>query len=274
MKIDAHHHLWDPSRGDYGWLTPELGVLYRTFGPEDVKPLLKAAGVDGTVLVQAAPTVAETDYMLAIARENDFIKGVVGWVDFEAPDAPEVIARLAREPLLKGLRPMIQDIADPDWMLKEELAPAFEALIGMRLRFDALTFPVHLENLRELIRRYPDLAVVIDHGSKPYIKRREIAGWEADMRRLARETDALCKVSGLVTEASEDWTPSDLRPYVDVLLDAFGPDRLMWGSDWPVSLLASDYAEWEAVAQSLLDVSDEDRAKIFGLNAVRFYGLE
>ena len=127
---------------------------------------------------------------------------------------------------------------------------------------------------RELIRRYPDLAVVIDHGSKPYIKRREIAGWEANMRMLARETDALCKVSGLVTEAAEGWTPSDLRPYVDVLLDAFGPDRLMWGSDWPVSLLASDYAEWEAVAQSLLDVSDEDRAKIFGLNAVRFYGLE
>lgn len=274
MKIDAHHHLWDPSRGDYGWLTSELGVLYRTFGPEDVTPLLEAARVDGTVLVQAAPTVAETDYMLAIARENDFIKGVVGWVDFEAPDAVDTITRLAKEPLLKGLRPMIQDIADPDWMLKGQLASAFEALIETGLRFDALTFPIHLKNLRELIRRYPDLAVVIDHGSKPYIKRHEIAGWEADMRLLARETDALCKVSGLVTEAAGDWTPSDLRPYVDVLLDAFGPERLMWGSDWPVSLLASDYAEWEAVAQELLDVSDEDRAKIFGLNAVRFYGLE
>lgn len=274
MKIDAHHHLWDPARGDYGWLIPELGVLYRTFGPGDVKPLLEAAGIDGTVLVQAAPTVAETEYMISIARENSFIKGIVGWVDFEAADASETIKRLAQEPLLKGLRPMIQDIADPDWMLRSDLAPAFEAMLEAGLRFDALTFPIHLKNLRELIRRYPNLPVVIDHGSKPYIKRKEIAGWEEDMRLLARETDAMCKVSGIVTEASGDWTAEDLKPYIAVLLDAFGADRLMWGSDWPVSLLASDYAEWEAVAQTLLEVSDEDRAKIFGLNAVRFYGLE
>ncbi len=274
MKIDAHHHLWDPARGDYGWLIPELGVLYRTFGPGDVKPLLEAAGIDGTVLVQAAPTVAETEYMISIARENSFIKGIVGWVDFEAADASETIKRLAQEPLLKGLRPMIQDIADPDWMLRSDLAPAFEAMLEAGLRFDALTFPIHLKNLRELIRRYPKLPVVIDHGSKPYIKRKEIAGWEEDMRLLARETDAMCKVSGIVTEASGDWTAEDLKPYIAVLLDAFGADRLMWGSDWPVSLLASDYAEWEAVAQTLLEVSDEDRAKIFGLNAVRFYGLE
>lgn len=274
MKIDAHHHLWDPKRGDYGWLTPELGVLFREFGPEDIEPLLKAADIDGTVLVQAAPTVAETEYLLELAKANSFVKGVVGWVDFEAKEAPETIECLASNPMLKGLRPMIQDIKDVDWMLRDDLAPAFEALIGSGLRFDALTLPVHLPNLAVLLERYPNMPAVIDHGSKPYIRTGEIDEWARQMRRLASETNAFCKISGLVTEAASAWSMDDLRPYVEVLLESFGPNRLMWGSDWPVSLLASEYTNWHKVAQELIDVNPEERAAIFGGTAVRFYGLE
>ncbi len=164
-RIDAHQHFWAVERGDYGWLTRDLEPLYRDFEPRDLEPLLKGAGIDGTVLVQAAPTIAETVFMLGIADATPFIKGVVGWVDFEAPDAPEQIARLARHPALVGLRPMIQDIEDDDWMLRSALTPAFEALQAADLTFDALTLPRHLPNLRRLLDQHPHMRVVIDHGS-------------------------------------------------------------------------------------------------------------
>lgn len=274
MKIDAHQHFWAVERGDYGWLTPELTALYRNFLPDDLSPLLQRAGIDGTVLVQAAPTVAETGYMLSLADQAAFIKGVVGWVDFEAAEAPAQIATLAAHPAFVGLRPMIQDIEDPDWMLGDALTPAFDALQSQDLTFDALTLPQHLGPLRQLLARHPQMRVVIDHGSKPLIRDSVIKGWAEDMAALARDTDAFCKLSGLVTEAAPDWQTDDLRPYVEHLLDTFGPARLIWGSDWPVCTLASSYERWLDTTDALLGALTQlEREAILGGNAARAYNL-
>lgn len=274
MKIDAHQHFWALERGDYGWLTPELKPIYRDFLPDDLQPSLRRAGIEGTVLVQAAPTVAETEYLLSLAAENSFIKGVVGWVDFDAPDAAQEIAKLAGNPALVGLRPMIQDIDDPNWMLGANLAPAFQALQHYDLAFDALVLPRHLGQLLELLKRYPNMRSVIDHGAKPEIRDNTFSDWAADMAALANGTNAYCKLSGLVTEAARDWTTENLRPYVDHLLDTFGPQRLIWGSDWPVCTLASSYDRWVDTTETLLATqTDADRVAILGGNAANFYNL-
>ena len=273
-RIDAHQHFWSLARGDYGWLTPEMEPIYRDFLPDDLEPLLTEAGIDGTILVQAAPTVAETEFMLGLARDEPYVRGVVGWVDFEDPGAPDEIARLARQPSLVGLRPMIQDIAEDGWMLGEGLVTAFDALIAADLTFDALTLPRHLPALRELLARYPNMRTVIDHGSKPLIRDGILDGWDRDMAALASGTTAFCKLSGLVTEAHADWTVDDLRPYVDHLLGTFGPDRLVWGSDWPVCTLASSYGRWVEVTEELLSgLSEDERGAILGGNAARAYRM-
>ncbi len=274
MRIDAHQHFWSLERGDYHWLTPDLAPIYRDFLPSDLTPILTAHGIDGTVLVQAAPTVAETEFLLRLASQNSFIKGVIGWVDFESANAAETISRLAKRDVLVGLRPMIQDIEDPHWLLRSTLAPAFDAVIRNGLVFDALTLPRHLPNLRALLQRYPNMRVVIDHGSKPNIKNGTIDEWAKEMAFLAQETDAFCKLSGLVTEAGPDWTVEDLIPYVHCLLDSFGPDRLIWGSDWPVCTLAADYADWITATDHLLaDLTGSERVKIWGENAAHVYKL-
>ncbi|WP_037313311.1 amidohydrolase family protein [Ruegeria halocynthiae] len=274
MRIDAHQHFWALARGDYGWLSPDLAPIYRDFAPDDLAPMLTAAGIGGTVLVQAAPTVAETEYMLSLADQTSFIKGVVGWVDFEAADASQQIATLAAHPALVGLRPMIQDIADTHWMTHKALIPAFEAMQHHDLTFDALTLPRHLPSLRQLLARQPQMRVVIDHASKPMIRDGTMVGWAEDMTTLARETDAWCKISGLVTEAAPDWQIADLRPYVDHLLDTFGPSRLIWGSDWPVCTLACSYDRWLDTTDALLkDLTDTERSAVLGGNATRAYNL-
>jgi L-fuconolactonase len=270
MKIDAHQHFWALSRGDYGWLTADIAPLYRDFQPNDLTPLLADCGIDGTILVQAAPTAAETAYMLSLAAQNDFILGVVGWVDFEAADAADQIAILAENPKLVGLRPMIQDIADDDWMLRPNLAPAFEAMIAHDLAFDALVLPRHLKNLITLLGRHPDLRTVIDHGAKPEIRDGKFDDWAADMASLARNTQAYCKLSGIVTEANADWTAADIAPYVSHLLASFGPGRVIWGSDWPVSTLAATYQQWHDVA---LECAGADHTSILGGNAQKAYRL-
>ena len=274
MRIDAHQHFWTLERGDYGWLTPDLKALYKDFTPSDLTPLLKENNINGTVLVQAAPTLAETHFMLDLAKQNDFIKGVVGWVDFESPNVDKTIAVLAAEPKLVGLRPMIQDIADSSWMLEEQLNRAFESIIEQNLVFDALTLPIHLPNLQELLRRYPDLTVVIDHGSKPVIREQQFSLWAADMAAIALESKALVKLSGIVTEANTDWSTIELQPYVDHLLKSFGPSRIIWGSDWPVCTLASSYQDWCTATDELLSsLSSDERDAVLGGNAVRTYQL-
>lgn len=273
-RIDAHQHFWLLSRGDYDWLTPALAPIHRDFLPKDLVPFLARAGIEGTVLVQAAATEAETTFMLSLAERHGFILGVVGWTDFEAADAPERIARLAGHPKLKGLRPMIQDIADDDWMLRPQLDAAFSAMIGQGLVFDALVLPRHLGNLRQLLERHPTLRTVIDHCAKPAIAAGDFAGWARDMKRLAEESGAFCKLSGLVTEAGVGWSVETLRPCVEHVLAHFGPDRLIWGSDWPVCTLAAGYGEWvEATDRLLQGCTDAERAAILGGNAARVYRL-
>jgi L-fuconolactonase len=272
-KIDAHQHFWSTARDDYGWLTAELGPIYRDFQPADLNPLIASAGVDRTILVQAAQSEAETLYLLDIAAQTSFVAGVVGWVDLEAEGAAERVAFMAGKGAI-GLRPMVQDIADTDWLLRPALRPAMEAMIAHDLRFDALVQPRHLPLLPPFIAAYPGLKVVIDHGAKPDIARGTFQPWADDMARIARETDAYCKLSGLVTEATADWTPDDLKPFVAHLIECFGSERLIWGSDWPVLNLASDYASWHGLVGEFLSGMDQAaRDAIMGCNAARFYGI-
>ena len=270
--IDAHQHFWRLARGDYGWLTPALAPIHRDFGPDDLAPLLARHGIGRTILVQAAPTLAETAFLLDIARTTPFVAGVVGWVDFEAPDAPDVVARLARDSQLVGLRPMVQDIADDDWLARPSHAPVFEAMVAHGLVFDALVLPRHLPRLARVLERHPGLAVVIDHGAKPRIREGAIAPWRADMARIATHPQAHCKLSGLVTEAPANAGLGVLAPYVDAMLDTFGPQRVLWGSDWPVVELAGGYDRWRAIAlAALAGLVPGARADVLGGAAARVY---
>lgn len=273
--IDAHQHYWNPARGDYGWMPPGDPVLSRAYTPADLAPALAAAGVRATVLVQAAPTVAETEFLLGAADATDSVAAVVGWVDFDDPAERRTLTRLARHPKFRGVRPMIQDIADPDWMLSPGAAWGFSALAEMDLTFDALGHPQHLENFARLLDRHPGLRVVIDHCMKPTIRDHPAGydAWVAGMARLAGQ-GALCKLSGLITEAAPGWTVEDLRPYAAHVLAVFGPARVMWGSDWPVCRLRAEYADWLAAAQALTAGLDAGaRAAVFGGTARAFYRL-
>ncbi|WP_133647300.1 amidohydrolase family protein [Paraburkholderia flava] len=276
MQIDAHQHFWDPARGDYGWLTPSLAPLYRTFGPADLAPLRERAGIAKSVVVQAAPTVDETRYLLELARDEASVAGVVGWVPMLLPDTPALIGELAAQPKFKGVRPMLQDIPDDDWIANPELAPAIDALLAHDLAFDALIFARHVVPFETFATRFPTLRIVVDHGAKPPIRDGR-AGWQpwADgIARLARLPNLHCKLSGLATEASADWTVDTLQPYVDHLLACFGAERLMWGSDWPVLNLNGDYAQWHAATDRLLRaLPASQRDAIFGANAAAFYRL-
>ncbi len=274
MRIDAHQHYWHPARGDYFWMSPDHPVLAKSYGPRDLEPMLARHGIDRTVLVQAADTVAETHYMLGVADSTDSVAGVVGWVDFERPEDRAELERLARHPKFLGVRPMIQDIADDDWMLRDDVQWGYRALIELDLTFDALGFPRHLDNFLALFTRYPEMRVVIDHCMKPQIRDRAFDDWAPGMTRLARETGAYVKLSGIVTEAADGWDADDLRPYADHVLQAFGPGRVMWGSDWPVCQLQASYDRWHEVAEALTEGLDStDRARIFGGTAEAFYRL-
>jgi L-fuconolactonase len=270
--IDAHHHFWRIDRGDYGWLTPALTPIYRDFAPADLAPLLARHGITGTILVQAAPTVAETRFLLDIADATPFVRGVVGWVDFEAADSAETIETLAVNPLLVGLRPMVHDIADDDWLLRPSLIPAFEAMAAHGLVFDALVMPRHLPRLKTLMARCPGLAVVVDHGAKPLIRAGLREHWASDLAAIAAAPEAMCKLSGLVTEAVGDWQVSDIQPYAEHILDVFGPQRVLFGSDWPVVNLAGGYDRWRETALVFIrHFAVPDRAAVLGDNARRLY---
>ncbi len=277
-RVDAHFHVWRLDRGDYGWLTPtpELARICRDFDLGELRPLLAAAHIDATVLVQAAPTVAETRFLLDVARASDgLVEGVVGWADLAAADAIETLETLAEEPLLKSVRPMLQDLAESDWIARSDVQPALAALPQLGLRFDALVKPPHLRSLLRVLERHPDLEVVIDHCAKPDIAGQRWQPWANDIAAFARETRACCKLSGLVTEAGAHWSVETLRRYADHVLDCFGPKRVLWGSDWPVVTLAASYEAWCGATDALLaGLSPIDAAAIRGANARRFYGLE
>ena len=271
--IDAHQHFWQPSRGDYGWMEGNDAVapIRRDVGPDELAPLARACGIDRTVLVQAAPTVAESEWLLELAAGTELVAGVVGWVDLESADVGAQLDGLARDPKLVGVRPMIQDLPDPEWMHRPDVRRGIEATIALGLAFDALGFPVHLDPFARLFDAHPDLRAVVDHGMKPRIGAREIDAWADGIRRIADATPVRCKLSGLLTEAAPGDGVDELRPYVDHLIDCFAPDRLMWGSDWPVLELASDYRRWFDMARDL--VPDEMHGAVFAGTAEAFYRL-
>jgi L-fuconolactonase len=277
-RVDAHQHFWRLSERQGQWPPAELHAIYRDFLPADFEPLRERAEVDGTVLVQSMPNEDDTRWMLSLADQHPFIWGVVGWVDMKAPSVPARIAALAQHPKLKGLRPMLQDLADDGWIGDPAVDVAARAMVRHGLVFDALVLTQHLPALYSFAGRHPDLRIVIDHGAKPPIATGEIEPWRARMARLARFPHITCKVSGLLTEAGTRRNAEALRPYVQALWELFGPERLIWGSDWPVVRLAGAYQGWLEMCRGLFetidpDLSEAQLADLFGGNAMRVYGL-
>ena len=274
-RIDAHQHFWRLADRASSWPPAELEAIHRDFLPQDLAPQLAAHGMAGTVLVQSLPSVADTRFLLQLAKASPFVLGVVGWVDLKATDAASQIVALANDATLKGLRPMLQDLADERWIDDPALQPAIAAMLRCDLAFDALVLPRHLPALLAFAQRYPALRIVIDHAAKPPIASGEHAAWAADLRCLAALPQVHCKLSGMLTEAGPGWTLADLQPYASIVLEAFGAQRVIWGSDWPVVNLVSDYAGWIAASAYFLDgLSEQEMAQVLGLNAIRFYRLD
>lgn len=280
MRIDAHCHFWDPARGDYGWLDngpPALDPLRRVFTPADLAALNGARRV---VAVQAAESVAETRYLLDLASRFPQIAGVVGWVDLTRPDSIETLADLARNPRLKGIRPMLQDLAEDDWILTRPDPAILRAVQDLGLCFDALVFARHLTHLTRFTAAWPDLPMIVDHCAKPVMGGPLEPAWLDGMAAMAAFPHVHCKISGLMTELPDALRQPEaalaaMRPVVDEVLRLFGPDRLLWGSDWPVLTLAASHQVWEQLTDRLLErLTPTERQAILGGNAAKFYGLE
>lgn len=273
MIIDAHQHFWRIARGDYSWMDDSVAAIRRDILPPDLAPLAQAAGVGGTVAVQAAPTLAETEYLLSLADQEPLIRGVVGWLDLTG-DVPAQIARLPH-PHLKGIRPMLQDIEDTDWILRPDVLAGLKQLAAAGLRMDALITPRHLDAIGQLAGALPELVIIVDHCAKPVFDGTDPgAAWRDGIAALAAHPQISCKLSGLANEFGPGWSAESLRPVFDHVLDCFGPERLMWGSDWPVLELAGDYPGWLAAAQQMAaELSQDERAALFGGTAARIYDL-
>ena len=278
--IDAHHHLWDLARREQAWLDgPELASIRRTFTVADFAAVAAAAGIERSVLVQVLPDADETREFLALAADSPLVAGVVGWTDLTAPDVAEALAALREGPggdRLVGIRHLVQGEADPRWLCRADVRRALTAIGEAGLCYDLLTYPHQLPAAIETVRALPQLTFVLDHLSKPPIASGALEPWATALRELAGEPNVFCKLSGMVTEANQgSWTVSDLRPYADIALDAFGPDRLMFGSDWPVCLLAASYDDVAGAARELTaQLSEDERAQVFGGAAARAYRLE
>jgi L-fuconolactonase len=275
-RVDAHQHYWSLKRGDYGWLSPSDGELYRDYMPADLAGALAECGIGATVLVQAAATEEETRFLFELARKHSSVAGVVGWVDFEVVDVAARIERLIRDGggALKGIRPMVQDISDPQWLSRGSLDPAFYSIIANDLAFDALVKPQHLEVLERRLHGHPKLRVVLDHAGKPDIAGAQFKTWSVQIERLARSTLAHCKLSGLLTQAGRNADMSALDAYVAHLFACFGADRVMWGSDWPVLTPHASYRRWLELSLELVERHAPGRQEaVFALNALRFYRL-
>jgi len=278
LIVDAHHHFWDPATADYPWLTDELAAIRRAFGPADLEPHLRSAGVEATVLVQTRSSLEETVDFLAVAAATPFVRGVVGWVDLTDPAVADTIAGLRAGPggdRLKGIRHQAHDEPDPDWLVREDVIRGVEAVGRAGLVYDLLVRTRELPAALELARRLHDVRFVIDHIAKPPIADGALEPWASHLTPFEELDHVACKLSGMVTEADwSSWTPADLRPYVDRVLAVFGPDRLLFGSDWPVCLLASTYGGViDAAGQCLDGLGTGDLAKVFGGTAERVYRL-
>lgn len=275
MKIDAHQHFWkfDPQR--YAWITDEMSVLKRNFLPEDLRPLLQQHQFDGCVAVQADTSEKETEFLLDLAQQHSFIKGVVGWLDLCSARIDERLEHFSSNEKLKGLRYIVQ--GEPDgFMLREDFKRGISALEKYNLTYDILVFPNHLEDAIKLVAAFPKQKFILDHCAKPYIKDGKIKTWQDHIEKLSDFENVACKVSGLITEAEwESWTKTTIKPYLDVVFKAFGSKRTLFGSDWPVSLLAGKYSETVALVEDYIsDFSQTEQQQIMGLNAENWYNLK
>lgn len=278
MTIDSHHHFWNYSPADYGWMGEGMDVLKRDFGPKDMKPLIAEAGIEGVVSVQAQMSLEENDALLAQADLNDWIRGVVGWIDLTRDDAADHLAKYAAHEKFVGVREVLQDMDDDACCLRDDFNRGIARLREFDLVYDILIFHRHLPNSIAFVDRHPDQIFVLDHVAKPDIQSAKPAeDWAKHIAELAKRERVFCKVSGMVTEISPsitEWTPELLRPYFDIVLEAFGPDRLMFGSDWPVCLLRCDYERWaDTVNTFIAELSADEQAAIRGGTAMRAYHL-
>ena len=274
MKIDAHHHFWCYNTRDYGWISDEMAVLRRDFLPADLKSELERAGIDRVVSVQARQCIEETEWLLKLAEENDFIAGVVGWLPIASPEFPALLEKFAANPKLRAIRHVVQDEPDDRFILGEAFNRGIDRLLETRLVYDILIFERHLPYAIEFVKRHSEEQLfVLDHIAKPKIAAGEMQPWADNLRKLAAFPNVFCKLSGLVTEADiHNWTPDQLRPYVETVLDAFGPDRVMFGSDWPVCTCATTYSSWRGlVGEFISRLNEQEQAQIMGGTALKAY---
>ncbi|HEX6563306.1 MAG TPA: amidohydrolase family protein [Chthoniobacterales bacterium] len=278
MILDTHQHFWKADRGDYHWMTPDVPVLARDYLPDDLRPELRKAGVTQTILVQAAQTVAETDFLLKIAEATDFVAGVIGWFDLEDENFPAIFEeKQTRHPKLFGVRPMLQDLEDDRWITGAKVIKNLTYLAKRKTAFEFLTYTRHLPFVLQVLDQVPGLHAVVDHVSKPEIKTGKLEPWKKLMSRVAQHKNVFCKLSGMVTEADHNgWRPDHLRPYIEHVLANFGEDRVMFGSDWPVCLLAASYAEVTNALRTVVadHLSPNGLNKLFSQNGRGFYGIQ
>lgn len=272
--VDTHNHFWDIEKSDLYWMSPERGALHRSFTPPDLKPHMDAVGVDRSVIVQAAHSRRDNLWWLQLADEYDYVSAVIGWVDLTSPDVGTVLDEYAEHPAFRGVRATAEDIADPDWLASEAVRRGIREVARRGLVLDVLVRTPHLPHVPRLAEENPDLPMVVDHLAKPEIATGDLDAWYRGMEALVPYDNIWCKVSGLLTEAGPDPSAGRIRPVVQFALQAFGTDRLMWGSDWPVSTLAADYeTTFKTVVEALGDLAEPDRAALFGGNATQFYRI-
>lgn len=275
MKIDTHQHFWAYNAKEYPWMGPGMESLRRDYLPPDLAPLLRSTGLDGTVTVQARQTLAESFWLLELANQYPFLKGVVGWVDLCNPAVEEQLAKLAPHPKFRGVRHVVHDEPDDQFMMRPDFMRGIGKLAKFKLTYDLLLYPRHIPVAEKLVKLFPDQPFVVDHIAKPLIKEHEMAPWATNIRALAAYENVYCKVSGMVTEADwKHWKPADFTPYMDVIFGGFGTKRLMVGSDWPVSTLAATYEQVIQIPTDYLQrLSSDEKAAVWGGNAQRFYGI-
>jgi L-fuconolactonase len=275
MLIDSHQHFWNYNREEFDWINDDMRSIRKSFFPKDLKATLSDTEVEGVVSVQARQSLEETEWLLQLASENEFIKGVVGWVPLADKNLPEILNRLKDNHLLKGVRHVIQGESDPDFILKTKFNIGISHLKKYGLTYDILVLAHQLPNTIRFVDLHPNQPFVLDHIAKPEIKNNEIRIWEKHIKELGRRENVSCKLSGMVTEADfTTWTEDQLKPYFDVVLEAFGPARLLFGSDWPVCLAATNYQAWLTLVKKWIsELSNKEQEQILGKNAKSIYKL-
>lgn len=274
LVVDSHQHFWDIRKLRYDWMGTGSSPLKRNFLPRDLKPLIEEAGVDRTIIVQAHQSLDETEWILGLARRHAFIAGTVCWVDLTANDLGRTLDRLQKDRYFNGVRHIWHDEADDAWAIRPKVIKGLRELSARGIAFDLLTFPQHLKYVLDLYEKVPGLKGVIDHISKPAIAKFQMEPWARDIAAVAEIPGVFCKVSGMVTEARRLWNASDLKPYVAHVVESFGYERLMFGSDWPVCTLAGTYKQvFDSARSALGRMPSSAQRGVFGANAARFYGL-